>query len=112
MPYTDDGELPEINTDEAIELVAGGAILVDVREQDEWDAGHAPTALFLPMSELKDRVDELPTDRQLLVICHSGGRSLRVTNFLVTAGYDAVNVVGGMSAWAAQGGPVDAPSAQ
>jgi len=111
MPYTED-EMPEINVDEAIELVAGGAILVDVREQDEWDAGHAPTALFLPMSELKDRVDELPNDRQLLIVCHSGGRSLRVTSFLLGAGYDAVNVVGGMSAWAAQGGPVDAPAAQ
>jgi rhodanese-related sulfurtransferase len=64
------------------------------------------------MSELRERVEDLPTDRQLLIICHSGGRSLRVTNFLLTAGYDAVNVVGGMSAWAAQGGPVEAPAAQ
>ena len=111
MPFTDDGELPEIETDEAIELVAGGAILVDVREQDEWDAGHAPTAVFFPMSELKDRVEDLPSDRQLLIICHSGGRSLRVTNFLLTAGYDAVNVVGGMSAWAAHGGPVETAQA-
>jgi rhodanese-related sulfurtransferase len=112
MAYPDDSEMPEINPDEAIELVAGGAVLIDVREQDEWDAGHAPTAQLLPLSSIKDRLDELPTDRQLLIICHSGGRSARVTDFLLVEGYDAVNVLGGMTAWAAAGGPVEAPASQ
>ncbi len=99
--------MPQIDVTEAIELVAGGAVLIDVREQDEWDAGHAPTAQLLPMSVLRDRLGELPTDRQLLVVCHSGGRSARMTELLLGAGYDAVNVIGGMTAWAAVGGPVD-----
>ena len=110
MAYPDDAELPEINADEAIALVAGGATLIDVREQDEWDAGHAPTAQLLPMSALRDRIDELPTDKQLLIVCHSGGRSMRVTDLLLKSGFDAVNVVGGMTAWAAAGGPVEQPT--
>lgn len=110
MAYPEDAEMPEINADEAIDLVADGALLIDVREQDEWDAGHAPTAQLLPMSALKDRLDEVPTDRQVLIVCHSGGRSARVTNFLLAEGYDAVNVVGGMTAWAAAGGPVSTAS--
>ncbi|MEP6480536.1 MAG: rhodanese-like domain-containing protein [Rhodoglobus sp.] len=103
-------ELPEINADEAIELVAGGAILIDVREQGEWDAGHAPGAQLLPMSVIRGRLDELPADRQLLVICELGGRSLRVTSLLRQAGYDAVNVAGGMSTWVAVGGPIEQPA--
>jgi rhodanese-related sulfurtransferase len=110
MAYPHDAEMPEIGADEAIALVAGGATLIDVREQDEWDAGHAPTAQLLPMSVLRDRIDELPTDTQLLIVCHSGGRSLRVTDLLLKSGYDAVNVMGGMTAWAAAGGPVEQPA--
>jgi rhodanese-related sulfurtransferase len=110
MAYPHDAEMPEIGAGEAIELVAGGATLIDVREQDEWDAGHAPTARLLPMSVLRDRIDELPTDTQLLIVCHSGGRSLRVTDLLLKSGYDAVNVIGGMTAWAAAGGPVEQPA--
>jgi rhodanese-related sulfurtransferase len=101
-----DGAAPEISVEEAIRLAASGALLIDVREQDEWDAGHAPTARLLPMSLLADRLEELPADERVLVICHSGGRSARVTDFLAQRGYDAINVAGGMTAWAAAGGPV------
>lgn len=100
-------ELPEIDAIEAIDLVAKGVYLIDVREQDEWDRGHAAGAHFVPMSRLGDLVDEVPKDRQVLVICHSGGRSARVTHSLVTAGYDAVNVAGGSSAWAGADGPLE-----
>lgn len=96
----------EVSAQEAIALVASGTILVDVREQDEWNAGHAPDARLLPMSEIQQRVAELPDDTRLLVICHSGMRSQRVTDFLVAEGYDAVNVAGGMMAWQASGGEV------
>ena len=101
-------ELPEVTVDEAIALVADGTILVDVREQDEWDAGHAPDARLLPLSELQERYRELPADSRFLVVCHSGGRSLRATKFLQDQGFDAVNVVGGMTAWAAADGPLTA----
>ena len=83
--------------------VPADAPLLDVREADEWAAGHAPTARHLPMSELTGRLDELPEDDPLYVICRSGGRSARVVAYLANQGYPAVNVDGGMQAWSAQG---------
>lgn len=85
---------------------AGSATLIDVREADEWALGHSPLAVSLPMSELRDRLGEVPGDRPVLVVCHSGQRSARVAAALVDAGYDAVNVTGGMIAWSAAGGEV------
>jgi rhodanese-related sulfurtransferase len=78
-------------------------VLLDVREQDEWDAGHAPSARHIPMGELAGRLDELPADSEVLVICRSGGRSARVTAFLNANGWDARNVDGGMQSWQAAG---------
>lgn len=77
--------------------------MLDVREADEWAAGHAPTARHLAMSELTARIAELPADDPLYVVCRSGGRSARVVGYLVGQGYPAVNVDGGMTAWAGQG---------
>ena len=87
----------------AVADVPADAPLLDVREDDEWAAGHAPTAQHLPMSELTARLGELPADDPLYVICRSGGRSARVVAFLAGQGYPAVNVDGGMQAWSAQG---------
>jgi rhodanese-related sulfurtransferase len=90
--------------------VPADAPLLDVREPDEWTAGHAPTARLLPMSELIERIDELPDDDPLYVVCRSGGRSARVVAYLAAQGYPAVNVDGGMQAWSAQGRAVVADS--
>ena len=90
--------------------LATDAPLLDVRETDEWVAGHAPTAQHLPMSELTARLGELPADDPLYVICRSGGRSARVVAYLAGQGYPAVNVDGGMQAWSAQGRAVVADS--
>ena len=87
----------------AAAAVPADAPLLDVREADEWTAGHAPTARHLPMSELTGRLDELPDDDPLYVVCRSGGRSARVVAYLAQQGYPAVNVDGGMQAWSAQG---------
>jgi rhodanese-related sulfurtransferase len=95
-----------ISADEAVRRVAAGSVLVDVREQNEWDRGHAPEALFLPMSQLADGIDGLPDSEPLLIICHSGARSLRVATALHDAGYDVINVDGGMEAWTSAGGVV------
>lgn len=89
----------EVTAEGAIAEVSNGAYLLDVREQHEWDAGHAPDAHLLPMSELSARVDEIPADTEILVVCHLGGRSAQVTAALRNAGYDAVDVLGGMVAW-------------
>ncbi|MEO6701227.1 MAG: rhodanese-like domain-containing protein [Jatrophihabitantaceae bacterium] len=96
----------EVTVTQAIELVAGEAILLDVREQHEWDAGHAPQAQHLAMSELSGRVDELPKDTQIVCVCHLGGRSAAVSAALNRAGWQALNLTGGMRAWAAEGQPV------
>ncbi len=81
-------------------------VLLDVREAVEWVAGHAPGAVHLPMSELAARLDEVPEVSPLYVICRSGGRSERVTEYLNVNGWDAVNVVGGMSVWVGLGLPL------
>ncbi|HEY6425245.1 MAG TPA: rhodanese-like domain-containing protein [Pseudonocardiaceae bacterium] len=88
-------------------------VLLDVRENDEWMAGHAPGAVHVPMAQVPQRLDELATsfpDGPVPVVCRSGGRSARVTAYLAKAGWDAVNVDGGMRAWAAAGRPMVAES--
>lgn len=87
-------------------VAADDAWLLDVREDDEWDAGHAPEAHHIPLGELADRTGELPDGVGIAVVCRSGHRSSRATAALVEAGYPAVNVVGGMLEWAASGGEV------
>ena len=106
----DSGSLEHITAEEAIELANEGAILIDVREQWEWDAGHAPQASHIPMGTLGDHIDELPDGESILVICHSGGRSLTAATALAEAGHRAVNVLGGMTAWEQSGGVVVRPA--
>jgi len=96
-PHSSD--FPDVSAGEAVALVADGTYLIDVREQSEWDAGHAPQAVLLPLSELADRLDEVPTDRDVLVVCHAGMRSMRASAALRRSGRRAVNVEGGMLAW-------------
>ncbi|MFI9601721.1 MULTISPECIES: rhodanese-like domain-containing protein [Streptomyces] len=87
-----------------------GDFLLDVREDDEWRAGHAEGALHIPLSEFVARYGELteaaPQDGRVHVICRSGGRSAQVAMYLVQQGVDAVNVDGGMQVWEASGRPV------
>ena len=96
----------EIDVREAADRIKNGAYLLDVRENDEWETGHAPQAEHIPLSTLIFDREELPTDRQILVICKVGGRSVQATAVLRHSGFDAVNVAGGMLAWAESGYPV------
>src|SRR5206468_3613591 len=98
--------VPTVDVGEGQALVAAGALLLDVREQDEWAAGHAPEAVLVPKGEVSERQDELPQDRRIVAICRTGARSGVVTQALNAWGYDAVNLAGGMRAWAAAGLPV------
>jgi rhodanese-related sulfurtransferase len=81
-------------------------MLLDVRELDEWAAGHIPGAVHIPMGELAGRLDEIPRDRDVVVLCRSGGRSASVTKYLAQGGWRVRNLAGGMSTWAAHGRPM------
>ena len=99
-----DPEVPQLGPVEAVALVEGGAFLLDVREDDEWAAGHAHDATHVRLSEVPNFVDQLPSDGRVVVaVCRAGGRSQQAAAFLRQQGIDAVNLVGGMRAWAAEG---------
>jgi DMSO/TMAO reductase YedYZ molybdopterin-dependent catalytic subunit/glyoxylase-like metal-dependent hydrolase (beta-lactamase superfamily II) len=100
------GVTPQAGARAGKALIDAGALLLDVREPGEWQAEHAPDAVLVPMGQLRNRHAELPRDRPIVVICRSGGRSAAVTGALRAAGFDAVNLAGGMCAWAAAGLPV------
>ena len=98
----------EISVLEAAQLVSEErAVLLDVREPDEWRTVRATEALHIPMRQLSISTDQLPATGIIACICHVGHRSAVVAEALVGAGYDAVNVAGGMDAWQAAGLPVD-----
>jgi rhodanese-related sulfurtransferase len=92
-------EVQHLDPVEGKRRVDAGALLLDVRNPDEWQAGHPEGAAWIPMGELAERQEELPTDREIVVICKVGGRSARVAEALIAAGYDAANVAGGAEAW-------------
>jgi rhodanese-related sulfurtransferase len=81
-------------------------VLLDVREAEEWTAGHAPRARHIPLGELPARAAELDNEARVVCICRSGNRSGRATAWLRANGIDAVNMAGGMGAWDAAGLPV------
>ena len=96
----------------ALQARAPEAVLLDVREPEEYAAGHVPGAINLPQADLATRLDELPRDRPLLVICQGGFRSLRAAQFLKQRGFErVVNVEGGTTAWRAAGHPLEATGA-
>jgi rhodanese-related sulfurtransferase len=102
----DDSAVPQLPVAQLPADFGEAAVLLDVREDDEWQRGHAPGAQHIPMGDVPARMDEIDPDKQLFVICHVGGRSLRVSQYLQRNGYEPVNVEGGMLAWAQAGRPV------
>lgn len=101
-------ESAAIDVDEAKRrLDAGEALLVDVREPDEWHAGHVAGATHIPLGTIASRAATLPTDYEILVICRTGNRSAMAQEQLERAGLTNVaNVAGGVTAWAERGYPV------
>jgi rhodanese-related sulfurtransferase len=102
----EDSGVPEVSVTEAANGQATGAVLVDVREPDEWTEVHATGAQLIPLGEVVDRLDEVPRTGTVFVICRSGARSARAAEFYRANGVDAVNVAGGTLAWVAAGLPV------
>ena len=76
-----------------------GYDLVDVRERDEWEAGHAPNAIHIPMGDIPTRLADLPDSAQIILVCRRGGRSARVQQWLSRNGYDCLDINGGMLEW-------------
>ena len=101
-----------VSPEQADGLVRSGAVLLDVREQSEWHAGHTPGARHVPLGELEGKIGALPLDRRVVVACRSGNRSAQATALLVRSGFEAVNLNGGMRAWAAAGFPVERAGTQ
>ena len=96
-------EVPQVGADEGAQLVQDGAFLLDVREPNEWVAGHAAAATHVPLGQVTSRAADLPADGTVVVICRVGGRSQQAAAWLRANGVDAVNLAGGMQAWAAAG---------
>jgi rhodanese-related sulfurtransferase len=94
-------EIPAVTAGDVDEL--DDPFLLDVREPDEYAAGHAPGVVLHPLNDLPSVWSELPADRTVLCICRTGARSATATEFLRRQGIDAVNLEGGMQAWAAFG---------
>lgn len=99
--------MAEATIEAAAAALERGDALIDVREPTEYRDGHIPGAVNIPMSQLTARLDEIDRDRPVYVVCASGNRSSAMTDVLVAAGYDAVNVEGGTSAWIRSGHPIE-----
>jgi rhodanese-related sulfurtransferase len=94
-----DGEVPEIDVQTFADLHAAGVPLIDVREPDEYETTHVPGAQLIPLGTVPERLDEVPTDRTVYVICGVGARSHKAADFYRRQGIDAVNIAGGTAAW-------------
>lgn len=90
----------QVTPKDALAAVKDGAFLLDVREPAEWDIAHVEGATLIPMRTVPARLDEIPNDKTVYVLCHHGGRSAQVTMFLSQNGRDAVNIAGGIEKWA------------
>ena len=97
----------EVNTDQAYEMYQNGAFVVDVRTQEEWDEYHAPNTTLIPLDQLQSRLAEIPKDREILVVCRSGNRSQQGRDILLSAGYNATSMAGGLKEWYAKGYPIE-----
>jgi rhodanese-related sulfurtransferase len=94
------GKLPaSVSVDEAHQMYTEGTFVLDVRTQEEWNEFHVPNTTLIPLDELASRVNELPKDRPILVVCRSGNRSQTGRDILLQAGFDATSMVGGLNAW-------------
>lgn len=99
--------IAEISVTELEKLIAAGSLLIDVREADEFTAGHVPTAVSIPLSTVQDRVDEFRHQGTVYVICQVGGRSMRACQYLADFDIDnLVNIAGGTTGWIALGNDV------
>ena len=100
-------DVSTVSVDDVPEI-GDGVVLLDVREADEWDLGHAPGALHIPVADVPARIEDIDIDAEVYVVCRQGGRSVGVVAYLNNIGFDAFQVNGGMVAWQRIGRPLTA----
>lgn len=98
-----DSPIASVTVDDLPDPLPTELVVLDVREQSEWDEGHLPGAVHIPLGSLPERLDELDSQASILVMCHLGGRSARATAWLSGLGFQVVNLEGGIDAWQAAG---------
>jgi rhodanese-related sulfurtransferase len=97
-----------VSVSEAYSLYQNGAFVLDVRTQEEWNEFHAPNTTLIPLDQLASRLNEVPRDRQVVVVCRSGNRSQQGRDILSNAGFEQVtSMTGGLTEWRASGYPVE-----
>jgi len=96
-----------VSVQEAYQQYQQGTLLIDVRSQEEWDQGHIPNTVLIPLEELPNRLNELPRDKPIVVVCRSGNRSQQGRDILLEAGFEATSMDGGVRAWYDAGYPLD-----
>ena len=104
---TPSSSLPsEVSVSEALAKRDSGAFILDVRQPEEWNEFHVPDSNLIPLTELASRVDELPKDQEIVIVCRSGNRSAQGRDVLLDAGFTQVtSMAGGLNQWRAAGHP-------
>ena len=87
---------PSVEPENLEDLLQEGYQLIDVGEQDEWDAGHHESASHLPMGEVSEKIDNFNNEEKYIFVCRSGARSERVTKFMISKNVESYNLTGGM----------------
>ena len=94
--------------DQAYEKYQAGAFVLDVRTQQEWDEYHAPNTTLIPLDQLVSRLNEIPRDKEIVVVCRSGNRSQQGRDLLLEAGFQQVtSMTGGLNEWRSKGYPIE-----
>lgn len=106
---TNNNSLPRtVSVGEAYKMYQEGAFVLDVRTVEEWNEFHAPNTTLIPLDQLMSRLNEVPRDRQVVVVCRSGNRSQQGRDILLQAGFEQVtSMTGGLNEWRASGYPVE-----
>lgn len=97
----------EVSVDEAYQMYQSGVFVLDVSWPAEWDEYHAPNTTLIPLDQLFNRMNELPTDREILIVSRSQTNSQQARELLRSAGINAVNMAGSLSEWYARGYPIE-----
>ena len=102
------GQYPsEINVSQASDLRAQGAFILDVRQPEEWTQFHIPGATLIPLGDLPNRLNEVPKDKEVVVVCRTGHRSAQGRDILKNAGFSKVtSMAGGVTQWQTAGLPI------